>query len=472
MGECWEQQWFVVSSKSFSRWPLRVSKVSTIVSTKLVCIFFEKSTTDRWTRSHTIDFVLFCIYTAVLKTIFPPIVSSVTVMLLGIYLIGGGMKQWGGGSVCADMGWKEHVQAREHDIDPFPSPMCQNGNVSLGYGSPQFIGLGFSVIVFLLTIELFGSPFMTNCNVILALLFGYMIAGISTHKGDSYVDTSPITDAPALSFLWTETFPLGFYAPAVIPCLLASLVSTVETVADITATYESSKLDVDTEEYEQSLQGGLFSDAFNSVLAGLFTSMPNTTFSQNNGIIRVTKCASKRAGYACGAWLIVMGVLGKLGGVIASIPDAVLGGMTIFLFSQIFISGLTLASSLDLESRRVKFILSMSMAIGVGVTVWPYAFQDRTASPYTANFWRCDDCSDALKGLRNGVSIFLSTGYCIGAVVAMSLNAILPFEAGDEEETNPKVARNSNGERVTEEEDEDSTGSSAGTPGTSKEEAV
>lgn len=300
----------------------------------------------------------------------------------------------------------------------------------------------------------------------------YMIAGISTHKGDSYVDTSPITDAPALSFLWTETFPLGFYAPAVIPCLLASLVSTVETVADITATYESSKLDVDTEEYEQSLQGGLFSDAFNSVLAGLFTSMPNTTFSQNNGIIRVTKCASKRAGYACGAWLIVMGVLGKLGGVIASIPDAVLGGMTIFLFSQIFISGLTLASSLDLESRRVKFILSMSMAIGVGVTVWPYAFQDRTASPYTANFWRCDDCSDALKGLRNGVSIFLSTGYCIGAVVAMSLNAILPFEAGDEEETNPKVARNSNGERVTEEEDEDSTGSSAGTPGTSKEEAV
>ena len=61
--------------------------------------------------------------------------------------------------------------------------------------------------------------------------------------------------------------------------------------------------------------------------------------------------------------------------------------------------------------------------------MWPYAFQDLRASNYTANFWRCADCSDALKGLRNGISIFLSTGYCIGTVIAILLNMILPEDA-------------------------------------------
>jgi len=73
--------------------------------------------------------------------------------------------------------------------------------------------------------------------------------------------------------------------------------------------------------------------------------------------------------------------------------------------------------------------MAISLAIGTGVTVWPYAFIDLRASNYTANFWRCEDCSDALKGLRNGISIFLSTGYCVGTVVAILLNLILPQDA-------------------------------------------
>jgi uric acid-xanthine permease len=68
----------------------------------------------------------------------------------------------------------------------------------------------------------------------------------------------------------------------------------------------------------------------------------------------------------------------------------------------------------------------MSMAVGAGVTIWPFAFQDMRASSYTANFWRCDTCSPTMQGLRNGVAIFLSTGYCVGTIVAMLLNFILP----------------------------------------------
>jgi NCS2 family nucleobase:cation symporter-2 len=68
----------------------------------------------------------------------------------------------------------------------------------------------------------------------------------------------------------------------------------------------------------------------------------------------LTKCASRRAGIACGCWLIFLGVFSKVAGIITSIPDAVLGGMTIFLFANVLVSGIALASTLDLHSRRNK----------------------------------------------------------------------------------------------------------------------
>ena len=400
-----------------------------------------------------------------IKRLFPPLVTCVTVILIGVALTGTGMKYWGGGVVCADMIWKvsetnilrflneaqlswpkrltidslfiycqqDHqqvVNAQEAGaFFPPPTQFCTNGEVVLGYGSPEFIGLGFSVMCSLVVIELFGSVFMKNCNVIIALCIGYFIAGVSNYQGNDYVITDNIQNADPITFLWVETFPIGFYGPAVIPMLIAYLVTTVETVGDLTAVFEVSHLDVNSESYNTSIQGGLFADSTGSILSGLFMSMPNTTFSQNNGVIALTKCASRRAGYGCAFWLILMGIFSKIAGIITSIPDCVLGGMTIFLFANVLASGVALAANVDLNSRRNKFILALSLAIGVGVTVFPWAFQDRRASPYTANFWRCDDCSSAMTALRNGISIFLSTGYCIGTVIAMLLNAILPEDA-------------------------------------------
>ena len=220
------------------------------------------------------------------------------------------------------MGWKEHAQvvASGASFGP-PGPTCFNGETALGYGSPQYIGLGFSVMAMLIFIELFGSVFMKNCNVIIALLFGYLIAGVTDYEGAKYVTNSNIVNADPITFLWVETFPLGFYAPAVIPLLIGYLVTTVETVGDISAVFEVSELDTESEEYSESIQGGLTADAINSILAGFFTSMPNTTFSQNNGVIALTKCASRRAGIACGCWLIGLGVFSKVAGVISAIPD-------------------------------------------------------------------------------------------------------------------------------------------------------
>jgi NCS2 family nucleobase:cation symporter-2 len=108
---------------------------------------------------------------AFLHRVFPPLVSSITVILIGVALTGTGMKYWGGGVVCAEMVWKEHDQAvAATGIDPIPGPVCTNGEVNLGYGSAEFIGLGFSVMIFLVFIELFGSVFMKNCNGMYSIL--------------------------------------------------------------------------------------------------------------------------------------------------------------------------------------------------------------------------------------------------------------------------------------------------------------
>jgi len=367
-----------------------------------------------------------------IQKIFPPVVSAITVTLIGVALTGTGMKYWGGGVVCAEMIWKEHSQVVDsvgfgQPVSGVPSAICTgNGKVALPYGSAEYIGLGFSVLCFLVVIELFGSTFMKNCNVVLALLFGYMIAGLSNYDGLPYVDNQKIADAPAIDFLWTMWFGIGLYGPAVVPMLIAYIVTTVETIGDVTATHEVSELATDNKEYRYRIQGSLMADAICSMLASLFTSMPNTTFSQNNGVIAMTKCASRRAGLATGFWLILMGVLAKIAGIITSIPDCVLGGMTLFLFCNVLVSGITLFGSLNVKSRRIRFISALSLAVGVGVTVWPFAFQDMRGSSYTAAFWECNDCSETMKGFRNGVSIFLSTGYCIGSVIAIVLNLILP----------------------------------------------
>jgi xanthine/uracil permease len=116
-----------------------------------------------------LELFLSCMPLEWITILFLPLVTSITVILIGVALTGTGMNYWGGGAVCADMIWKEHDQVVNQSLNfPPPFPVCQNGDVSLGYGAPQFIGLGFSVMVALVIIELFGSVFMkyVSCNMI------------------------------------------------------------------------------------------------------------------------------------------------------------------------------------------------------------------------------------------------------------------------------------------------------------------
>ncbi len=87
-------------------------------------------------------------------------------------------------------------------------------------------------------------------------------------------------------------------------------------------------------------QGALFNDGISGLFSALATSLPLTTFAQNNGVISLTNVASRMSGYACAAWLIFLGIIGKIGAFIVSIPNCVLGGMTTFLFANVLSSGI------------------------------------------------------------------------------------------------------------------------------------
>ena len=87
------------------------------------------------------------------------------------------------------------------------------------------------------------------------------------------------------------------------------------------------------------IQGGLLADGINSLLAALFLTPPNTTFSQNNGVIQITACASRAAGFACAGWLILLGIFVPIGAFFADIPLCVLGGMVTILFCSIMVGG-------------------------------------------------------------------------------------------------------------------------------------
>jgi len=388
-----------------------------------------------------------------LRRAVPPLVSGVAVALIGLGLIGAGFKNWGGGVFCGE-NFKGIIPPKTLSTDenlcyvsnttstdppgytlvnggecyaaPFV-PKCTpgNGDVALNFGSGAYLGLGLATAGFMVIVELFGSPFLKNCNVVLGLLFGSLISAVVKVDGNSFWNTTVMDNAPVVTFLWTQTFPLSLYGPIVIPAIIAYVVTAVESMGDITATEEASELVPEGPDHERRIQGGLLADGISSVFACLSMSTPNTTFSQNNGVISLTRCASRSAGIACGLWLILAGIFAKVGAFFVSIPFCVLGGMTTFLFANVLVSGIKIMM-LSAVTRRNRFIMSMAFAFGVGVTIVP----QWAGSPL--GLWPLDPtASAALRGLRSTVLIILTTGYAIGTLVAIFLHLILPYNQED-----------------------------------------
>ncbi|KAL2847276.1 purine permease [Aspergillus pseudodeflectus] len=351
-----------------------------------------------------------------LKTLFPPLVTGPTVFLIGASLITNGMKDWAGGSgTCGS--------------NPGDGSLCPSADAphALPWGSAEFIGLGFLVFVTIILCERFGSPIMKSCAVIVGLLVGCIVAAAC-----GYFDRSGIDAAPVASFIWVKTFPLHIYPPLILPLLAVYMVIMMESIGDITATCDVSRLQVEGATFDSRIQGGVLGNGITCLIAGLCTITPMSVFAQNNGVIALTRCANRKAGYCCCFFLVVMGIFAKFAAALVAIPSSVLGGMTTFLFSSVAISGVRIMCSVD-WTRRNRFILTASFAIGMAATLVPDWFS------YVFTY---QGDNHALQGLLQAVELVMANGFAVTGFLGLILNLLLPEDEEDEVpvvESDPEV---------------------------------
>ena len=258
---------------------------------------------------------------------------------------------------------------------------------------------------------------MKSTSVVIGLLVGCIIAAAT-----GYFDRASIESAPAVSFIWVKTFPLSIYAPLVLPMMAVYVITITECVGDITATCEVSRLEVDGKIYESRIQGGVLADGCIGVIAALCTITPMTTFAQNNGVIALTRCANRSAGYCCCLFLVIMGVFAKFSAALVSIPSAVIGGMTTFLFCAVAVSGISIIARGVPFNRRNRFILTAALALGYGATMVPNYFEH--VFTYAGD-------NKSLQGFLDAINLVMETGFAVTAFVATFLNLTLPYELED-----------------------------------------
>jgi len=344
-----------------------------------------------------------------LKKLFPPLVTGPTVMLIGVKLVESALMNWAGGSgTCASHPTSGPFMLCPSNSAPHPLP----------WGSAEFIGLGFLVFLTIILCERFGSPIMKSTAVVWGLLVGCIVAAAC-----GYFDRSSIDAAPAASFIWTKTFPLSLYGPIVLPTLAVYLVLMMECIGDVTASAEVSRLQVEGKLFDSRIQGGVLADGINGMLAGLCTITPMSTFAQNNGVVALTRCANRKAGYACCFFLIIMGIFSKFAAALVAIPSSVLGGMTTFLFSSVAVSGIKIISSINF-TRRNRFILTAALSLGLGAALVPTWFD--YVFTYTGN-------NKALTGFFNAIILVMETGFAVTAMLSVILNLVLQEEVEDYE---------------------------------------
>lgn len=336
--------------------------------------------------------------------IFPPIVTGPTVMLIGISLIQTGFQGWAGGSGTCMTGTTAGYALCPSDSAPH----------ALAWGSPEFLGLGFSVFVTIILCERFGAPIMKSTSVVIGLLVGCIIAAAT-----GYFDRSGIDAAPVASFVWVHTFRLTVYGPLVLPLLAVFVICACEAIGDITATCDVSRLEVEGELYESRIQGGVLADGLNGVLAALCTITPMSTFAQNNGVIALTRCANRTAGFCCCFFLVVMGVFAKFAAALVAIPNSVIGGMTTFLFTSVAVSGVAIIAKGVPFNRRNRFILTAGLALGYGATLVPTYFS--TVFTYSGD-------NKGLQGFLDAIELVMETGFAVTALFTMFLNLVIPPE--------------------------------------------
>jgi xanthine permease XanP len=276
-----------------------------------------------------------------LRKIITPLVSGIVVTLIGLSLLKVGITDFGGGKWLLD-------------------------NKPELYASGTHIFLGALVLCTIILLNRSQNKFVRMSAIVAGLVLGYVVAAFL-----GKVSFAKLADMNWLAM--PHPFKFGFFKfswTAFIPIALLYLITTVESIGDLTATSMVSKRPIKGEKYFKTISGGVLGDGVNSALAALFNSFPNTTFSQNNGVIQLTGVASRKVGYFIALFLVIVGLFPVIGGIFSIIPNSVLGGATIIMFGTVAAAGIKIIAS-SVINRRGMLIMAISLGTGLGVVFVP-----------------------------------------------------------------------------------------------------
>ena len=310
-----------------------------------------------------------------LRRFFPSVVTGTVVLAIGLSLIGVGVSSFGGGSSAND------------------------------YGSIENLLIALVVMIIILVLK-HGTKGLTSSSCILfGIIAGYIICAVlAIFLPTTAVNADGVEYTKAWVLNWDKVAQAKWFAvPQIMPVLIMIIVTAVETVGDISGCIEGG---MGREATDSELSGGVMCDGVGSSFAALFGVLPNTSFSQNVGLVTMTKIVNRFA-LGCGAiFLILCGLLPKLAALVSIMPQCVLGGAAVIMFSSIVMSGIQLITKEPLTARNMT-IVSVALGLGYGIG---------------AN-------SAVLSGLPKAVQlIFGGSGIVPAAFVAIILNVLLPKE--------------------------------------------
>ncbi|EGQ8026624.1 uracil-xanthine permease family protein [Vibrio vulnificus] len=314
------------------------------------------------------------------RRIITPLVSGIVVTLIGLTLIQVGLVSMGGGYAALSDGT---------------------------FGSLDKLALAGTVLGLIVLLNRAKNPYVRVASIVIAMLVGYVMAYFM-----GMVDTRQASSSSALVALPIPMqFGLSFDWSLFIPLVLIFLITALEAIGDITATSEVSGEPVKGPVYMKRIKGGVLADGLNSAIAAVFNSFPNSTFSQNNGVILLTGVASRYVGYFIAGMLVLLGLFPGVASFVQLIPEPVLGGATIVMFGTIAAAGVRIISRVDLD-RRAILIMALSFSMGLGIAQKP----------------------EILQFMPEFIKSIFSSGVAAGGITAIVLNLLLPEKLQDEEE--------------------------------------
>ena len=290
----------------------------------------------------------------------------------------------------------------------------------LDFGSAENLLIGFCVLAVIVILKHFTKGITSTSAILFGIIFGYILCAvlglILPHTGINadgveytkawVINWSKISQSAWISIPKILPVMPTFRLDAILPMCIMFIVTTVETVGDTAGCIEGG---MGREATDKELAGAVTCDGVGSTFAALFGVLPNTSFSQNVGLVTMTKVVNRFALMTGAVFLVLCGLSPKLAAVVSIMPQSVLGGAAVMMFSSIAISGIQLLTKHGITNRIITIVsVALGMGYGLGAT------------------------AGAVAGLGNAVNlVFGGSGIVPAALLAIVLNLLIPKEDED-----------------------------------------